>query len=242
MTAMSALLGAFFGASFVAISCAHASGQSLTAPTETQVVPEADLHLQLPAGWRVLAFTGLEQGAGFPYQQWYGAAALGYQFKPILRPHLENIDPDKEHYLVFGGGYQYLRTTESGKVTQENRLVIELMFNYRLPVNFLVHDRNRVELRWVNGSYSTTYRNQLGLEHDFLVHGFRFTPYGSAEIFYDGAKHSWNEELYTAGIQWPYKRVMMPDTYYQRVNCSTCNPPNWNVAGATLNFYFRNVK
>ncbi len=85
----------------LAIFCSCAPGQSLTASTETQVWPEVDAHLELPAHLRVLAFSGVEQGVGYPYQQWYAAAALGYQFKPILRPHLENIDPDKEHYFLF---------------------------------------------------------------------------------------------------------------------------------------------
>ena len=242
MTRSSSLLTMLVGVCLVSIFHSSSFGQSSTGSTQAQVQPEADLHLQFPSQWRVLAFTGLQQGVGFPYQQWYAAAALGRQFKPILRPHLENIDPDKERYIVFGGGYEYLRTTQSGKVKDENRLVIELMFNYRPPLQFLVRDRNRIEFRWVNGSYSTTYRNELGVERDFLVHGFRFTPYGSAEAFYDGAKNSWNEEWYTAGIQWPYKRVFMVDTYYQRQNCPTCTPANWNVGGVTLNFYVGNRK
>jgi hypothetical protein len=79
----------------------------------------------------------------------------------------------------------------------------------------------------------------LSVERDFLVHGFRFTPYGSAEVFYDGAKHSWHQEWYTAGIEWPYKRLVRLDTYYRRENCDTCKPTNWNAGGVTLNFFFR---
>ena len=226
----------------LAIFCSCAPGQSLTASTETQVWPEVDAHLELPAHLRVLAFSGVEQGVGYPYQQWYAAAALGYQFKPILRPHLENIDPDKEHYFLFGGGYEFLRTIQSGKVKDEDRITIDVTPSFRLPAEFLVRDRNWTELRWINGKYSTTYRNMPSVEHDFLFRGFRFTPYGAAEVFYDGASHSWNQEWYTAGVQWPYKRLLMLDTYYRRENCPTCNPTHWNVAGATLNFYFENSK
>lgn len=71
----------------------------------------------------------------FPFKQWYGAVGVGYQFKPILRSHLTNIDPDKEDYIVFGTGYDYLRTTDSGKVSDEDRLTIQLTFAYRLPPN-----------------------------------------------------------------------------------------------------------
>jgi hypothetical protein len=119
---------------------------------------------------------------------------------------------------------------------------MELIPSYRLLSRLLVRDRNRVEFRWVDGVYSTRYRNLLTLETDFLVHGVRFTPFGSAEVFYDGPKHSWNEEWYTAGVQLPYKRRLMLETYYRRENCPTCSPARWNVGGATLNVYFRNTK
>jgi hypothetical protein len=105
-----------------------------------------------------------------------------------------------------------------------------------------VRDRNWIELRWIDGVYSTTYRNMLTVERDFLVRGFRFTPYGSAEVFYDGPKHSWDQEWYTGGIDWPYKSLFMIDTYYRREHCDTCNPTNWNVGGVTLSFYFGNSK
>ena len=226
----------------ITIFCSVAFAQVQPIITQTKVEPEVDAHIRFASPWRVLAFAGLQQGVGFSYQQWYVAAGLGYQLKPILKSHLENIDPDKEHYFVLDGGYESLGTTQSGKTSDENRLVLDLLFHYRLTARFLLIDRNRVEFRWVNGVYSTTYRNKLAIEHDFLVQGFRFTPYGAAEVFYDGAQSSWNLELYTVGVQWPYKRLLMLDTYYQRQNCTTCNPRNWNDAGVTLNFYFVNKK
>jgi hypothetical protein len=242
MIARSTLLRIFLGWSLATIFCSGASGQSLTSSTETQVWPEVDAHLELPAHLRVLAFSGVEQGVGYPYQQWYEAAALGYQFKPILRQHMENIDSDKEHYFLFGGGYEFLRTIQSGKVKDEDRITIDVTPSFRLPDEFLVRDRNWTEFRWIDGTYSTTYRNMLTVERDFLSHGFRFSPYGSAEVFYDGAKHSWNEEWYTAGVEWPYKHLLMLDTYYKRENCPTCSPTDWNVGGVTLNLYFKSTK
>ena len=221
----------------------NAVAQSPNATTETQVWPEIDAHVQLPANWRVLGLSGVEQGVSYPYQQWYAAAALGYQFKPILKPHIENIDSDKEHYLVFGAGYEFLRTTQTGDIRHENRITIDATPGIRLPGEFLVRDRNWIELRWIDSAYSTTYRNMLMVERDFLLSsGLRFSPYGSVEVFYNGSTHSWNEEWYTAGIEWPYKRLLMLDTYYRRESCRDCTPGNWNVGGVTLNFYFGSTK
>jgi hypothetical protein len=226
----------------IAILGFTAAAQSETSDTETQVWPEVDAHIELPSHLRVLAFTGLEQGVNFPYQQWYAAAALGYQFKLILREHLENIDPDKEQYFLFGGGYEFLRTVQSGKTKDEDRITLDGTFGFRPTARFLARDRNWIEFRWINGTYSTTYRNLLTVERDFLLRGFRFTPYGAAEVFYDGAKHSWNQEWYTAGIQWPSKHLFMLDTYYRRENCSTCKPISWNVGGVTVNFFFGSLQ
>ena len=224
------------------VSRSGATGQSSTSSTENEAWPEADAHVQLPSNWRVLSFVGLEQAAGYPFQQWYVAAGIGRQIKPILRPHWENIDPDKEHFLLLGVGYDYLRTTQSGKVFNENRVTFDMTPSLRPASRLLLRDRNWTELRWINGSYSTTYRNEPSLEIDLLVHGIRLTPFGAAEFFYDSPKHSWDQEWYTGGVLLPYKRVFMLETYYRREQCATCTPQNWNAGGATLNFFFANRK
>lgn len=242
MTANSVLFSILLGLSLLTIFCLDSACQLPSTSTENEVWPEADVHVELPSNLRVLAFIGLEQGVGYPFQQWYAAAALGYQFKPILRPHPENIDPDKEHYFLFGGGYEFLRTTQSGQVSHENRITIDMTLSFRPLAKLLVRDRNWTELRWIDGTYSTTYRNMVSVEGDARLRGVRFSPYATAEAFYDGSKHSWDQEWYTAGILWPYKRSFMVDTYYRREHCPSCVPQNWNVGGVTLNFFFENAK
>ena len=242
MTARSALVGIFLGLSLSMICHSRATGQSAISSTENEAWPEADFHVQLVSNWRVLSFVGLEQAAGYPFQQWYVAAAIGRQIKPILRPHWENIDPDKEHYLLLGGGYEYLGTTHSGEVSNENRITFDVTPSLRPVSRLLLRDRNWTELRWINGTYSTTYRNMVVAEVDLRVHDIRFTPFGTAEFFYDSPKDSWDQEWYTGGVQLPYKRVFMLETYYRREHCPTCTPQNWNAGGATLNFFFNNPK
>jgi len=84
MIAKSALLGICLGLAAAIVYCSRAACQSPTASTETQVWPVADAHVEMPSHLRVLAFSGVEQGVGYSYQQWYAAAALGYHFKPIF--------------------------------------------------------------------------------------------------------------------------------------------------------------
>jgi hypothetical protein len=117
--------------------------------------PAAQAHVQFPESWRMLGFVGLKKGEDFPYQQIYAEFGLGYQWKQIIKPHLENIDPDKEHTFVFGGGYERLQTVSSGKTSYENRLVLQVVAGLRPTSRLLLSDRNWVEFRRVNGVYST---------------------------------------------------------------------------------------
>ena len=137
---------------------------------------------------------------------------------------------------MFGAGYQYSETIQSGPPSHEDRMIVQLTPQYRPGAGFFLADRNRVEFRWVNGKYSTRYRNQLTVERSFQGPGVRFTPYAWGELFYDGQTHSWNENRYAFGVQLPFKRRFMLDNYYQRQNCTTCSPRHLNVWGLTLNF------
>jgi len=222
-----------------------------TASTEDKWIEEADVHVQFAPQWRALAFVGGQQGQGYHYDQWYAAVGVGYQFKPFsMRPH-RNIDPDKEFHLVVGAGYEHLDTRSSGHI--ENRLAVEATPGYNFPGDLLVRDRNYFEFRWINGKYSTTYRNRLTLEREFRVGAFRFSPYGSVEAFYDTSSHSaegsynnpehvWNQWWYSAGVQVPYERWFNLQAYYRRENCSTCSPASWNAVGVTVSFFIDTMK
>ncbi len=216
----------------IVASCAIAEAQ-----TAGEFWPFAYAQYQLARRYRAHSYAGLKNSEETGYRQVDAGIGLAYQWKTISRPHAENINPDKEHWLAFGAEYERLNTLSGGK--SENRMTMDATSGTRPASRVLIQDRNRVELRWVNGSYSTRYRNQLSSEYDILVHKIKFTPHASAEAFYNGASDSWNEFRYTGGVQWPYKRLFMIDTYYMRESCSTCSPPHLNVAGLTLNFFFR---
>ena len=220
----------------------RAAAGAQTTETAGEFWPGVDVHAQLRSNFRVLAWSELKKGEDFPYQQVNLGTGLAYQWKRFQKPHLENIDPDKESFLVVGVGYEYLRTIQSGKDSYEDRLAVQVTPRYRPPAEFLLTDRNRVEFRWVNGDYETRYRNRMTIERPFLIREFRFDPYASAEFFYNIPKSSWNQEQYAAGVQLPYRRILMVDLYYLRQNCDTCSPEHLNVFGLTVNLYFGGPK
>jgi len=197
--------------------------------------------VQLPHHLRFLAAGELNAGTNYSYQQWSAGGGLAYQWKRVTElTHLININSDKESRLVFATGYEYLWTEQEGSTTAEDRLLVEATPRYRPFGRWLLEDRNRVEFRWVDGAYSTRYRNRLTVERDLLIDNFRFTPYVSAEFFYSFDKNSWDEQRYAVGIQWPYRRLLMLETYYLYQH-TTKAPTSTNVFGVTLNLYVRNA-
>ena len=204
--------------------------------------PSVQAHARLHDNLRLLVLGELKSGEDYSYDQWRVGAALGYQVKSFARPHLEDIDPQREHKLVFGAGYEYIASTEAAKPGTENRITVGFTPQGRTPGGFLLSDRNRFEFRWVNGAYSNRYRNKVTVERLTVSNRFHFAPYASAEFFYDLTTGSWSQEQYALGIAWPYKRVLKLDTYYLYQDCTTCNPRYLNVAGVTLHYFYRNTK
>lgn len=216
--------------------CSRAFGQDPT--TVGEFWPELSARYQGPSGLSQTVYAQLKNEEGYPTRQWDVGTDLSYQAKRIMRPHLTNIDPSKEHAYVIGIGYEYLDTQGSSSPKYENRLKAQATGRHRPSEAILIEDRNRFEFRWVNGTYSSRYRNRLLVEADLHHNAFRYSPYLSAEVFYDWATDSWNEQQYSIGIQWPHKHKWVLDTYYLRQNCTTCDTAHLNVAGVSLKLFF----
>jgi hypothetical protein len=204
--------------------------------------PKLQADIELLPRTRLQAWGELQDGIDFSFQRWRTGFLLNRRMRPISKQHRQNIDAEKEHHLVFGAGYEYLHTIQNGSLKIENRIITQLTPNYLAPGNILITDRNRVEYRWVNGAYDVRYRNKLMVQHIFEFHSFQVAPYGSGELYYDRNHQAWNQNQYGGGVQFPYKKMLMVDTYLLHQNCSSCSQNSINMLGLTLNLYFRQPK
>lgn len=198
----------------------------------------ANAWLQLPSHLRILASGQLQDATNTDYQEWIIGAGIGYQWKRILKQHLVNINEDKESRVVGGVGYEYVATDVPGDDKREDRIVLSVTPRARPGSRWLLEDRNRLELRWVDGKYSTRYRNRLTVEHDLKFNAFRMTPYAAVELYYSFSSGTLNEEQYSIGLQVPFHPVAMVEVYYLRQECTSCLPGDANMLGLTLNWYF----
>jgi len=222
----------------LALPCITARPAGAQTPsTGNEIWPEADYSLQLPADFRLDALGQLKEGTDYAAQEWKLGAQLSYQWQRILARHAENIDRNKESHVVLGAGYQYVQTDQPTPAKFENRLVLDVTLNFRPASSILLNDRNQYEYRWVNGAYSTRYRNRLEADLDLSPDPHPVRPYIAAEFFYEVSSGAWDEERYTAGIEWPLRNTMTLSTYYLLQQCPTCSPAHLNVLGVTWRAY-----
>jgi hypothetical protein len=208
---------------------------SQTSDSQTEVWPKLSATFDLDAKTRLQVFGGTQNGSDF---QWYAGTIVSRRMKRLVMRRVKDVDEENEHLIVVGAGYEYLQTLENNKIKRESRIIFQGTGNKSPGAGFLVTNRNRLEFRWVNGAYNFRYRNKLTVDRAFKVSGFRFTPYGSGELFWDRNHHSWNQNEYSLGVQLPYKQLLKLDAFYLHQNCTTCNQQHVNVFGLTLNFYF----
>jgi hypothetical protein len=182
-----------------------------------------------------------QHGLDFSYQRFRTGGLISRRVKPILNLPLRDIDENNDHYLVFGGGYEYLYTVDEGKLTIDNT-IIAYATPHILLAGLLFSDRNRVEFRWLNGVHNYRYRNRLTIVRESRLRGFRYTPYAYGELFYHSKQHAWNASESAAGVQFPYESRFMVDTYWLHEDCSSCRHSSVNMIGVTLNFYLRQVE
>lgn len=202
--------------------------------------PTLEAHGDAMAPLRFTLLAGLKEGEDYAYEQWKVGGGLELPLKGFVERRLMDIDPSREHKLLFGTWYEYLETTEGSKPGSENRITLGVTPQARPFGALLLSDRNRLEFRWVNGAYSSRYRNRIGADYGTTIGAVRLTPYAQAEFFYDITKQEWNEERYTLGIEWPYRRLLKLATYYTRQVCDDCSPADVNVLGLTLHYFLRN--
>ena len=147
---------------------------------------------------------------------------LGFQLVRIGNAIRRDIDSDKDHHVPLAAGYEYLETDQTGEFSHEDRITLDA----RSSAGRTASTRRVTGTGW--GSMPTSGWGTL-----------RFAAYTSAEAFHDSA-HGWYEAQYTVGLQVPYRRLLMVDTYYLRQECDTCSPNPLNVWGLTLNVFLRN--
>ena len=216
----------------------HSDVCAQTSSTSNEFWPQVNTSIELLPKFRVELEAAKQSGEDLARTQKKFGVIASYRMKRLIKGVLLDIDDEKNYAFIFGAGYEHLFTDDNGSEKSENRIVLQGVPHYSIrKTGLLIQDRNRFEFRWVNNVYSTRYRNRLHIERPFQIDKFKFSPYASGELFFDGQHHKWNENQYAFGVILPYKKLFSIDAYYLRQNCTTCKEEHVNVIGLTITIF-----
>lgn len=125
-----------------------------------------------------------------------------------------------------------------GEWIDENRLELQPTFRWELK-GFNFSDRNRLEYRDVGDDEKWRYRNQLKISKAVEIHGFKFAPYISNEVFYDFKKDEFNQNRASIGFLRKLSSSVSLDVYYMvRSDYSSDHWNSVNIIGTSFNVAF----
>jgi len=211
----------------------------LAAQTQSlQGWPEVDTYLKLNSDVRVSFFaaTTRENRQGTDAEI---GPNIDFYFKPLVKLKkitVFELDPSKSRLLMFRAGYRYMPSTNG---PTEHRGLLEATARYPLLSGVLLSDRNRLDLRSIDGELAWRYRNRLTAERTLSLGSYHFTPYIRAEAYYDGNFHKWSRTAESVGCVFPFRKRYELEPYYEHQN-ETGTAPNRqvNALGLVLSLYF----
>jgi hypothetical protein len=204
--------------------------------------PKLNINFDLPGRNRLQTFVAKENGDAFGFDQFKTGVTFSHRMKRFVNGFHDDPDDERQHYLVLGVGYEYLRSDQTGRFKNENRILIEATPRYTPGAGILITDRNRAEFRWVEGRYDFRYRNKLTVDRLFKLGTVKLTPYVAGELFWARNVHAWNENQISAGAIWSHRHFLALDLYYVRQNCTSCSRDPLDVFGVTLNLFIPGKK
>jgi hypothetical protein len=125
-----------------------------------QAWPEIDTYVSLNSDVRVSFFAAATR------ENRQGTSAevgpnIDFYFKPLVKLKkitLFELDPSKSRLLIFRAGYRYMPSKDG---STEHRGLLEATARYPLVRGILLSDRNRLDLRFIDGEFAWRYRNRL---------------------------------------------------------------------------------
>ena len=212
-----------------------------TSDSTNEAWPEFDVFIKLNENSRIfLLGSATRQENLNTYADGQGGIHIDFWALPALRHRLiQYADQSRSNLMLFRAGYVYSRPKNNSGSATEHVATAEGTGRAHLPAEFLLSDRNRIDLRWVDGVPRHRYRNRLKLERTFDIGRFGLTPYVHAEVFYDLHERQWTRLRYAAGAEFNVTKRLVLEGYYLRQNTWGSVPQFVNAVGSAVQFYFR---
>ena len=215
----------------VPLTCVAAAAQT----TQQQFWPETDFFLKVTPRVRGDFVFARSQDAGNNDSIELGPD-IEFYFRQFVKDRIKTNNTANRQLLTLKVGYHYLAGVSQ---PSEDRGIVQGTSRFPLGWSLLLADRNRFDLRWVQGQpFSWRYRNRLFLERSFKVKRVSFTPYVAGEIIWVSTGQGWNQDSLEGGATFPIRKWLEFTPYYQRYNKSGSPNTHTNAIGFTTAFFF----
>lgn len=112
-------------------------------------------------------------------------------------------------------GYRHGNSTDAGPFF-ENRLIAEQIFRMPLGFGFSADFRTREDFRWLNDGFFVRLRERIQVQRDVTIGSYLFTPYTSAEVYYDTRYNQMSRYRLTLGVTLPVYEHFYVEPYLVR--------------------------
>jgi hypothetical protein len=143
-------------------------------------------------------------------------AHLDVTLPPLLRRELRDGDWERSRYLWLRVGYLLIGPTDGREhATVEHQGIFEANIRAPLVGAVWLYNRERVDLRNLNGAWSQYGRVKFGFEREFILAGVLLVPYLEAETFYDTRYAAWSRQVYKVGSDIELSPSWRLEPYYE---------------------------
>lgn len=141
-------------------------------------------------------------------------------------------------YLSVSPYYRFISTLAApDRHVIEHRAALDVTPFIHLR-RWIVSDRSRVDIRWIEGALSERYRNRPQLEWPLGSRSRPVTPYAAFEISYDTRIHAWSRHRIYAGVKRNLSSHIGLDTYFMRQVDGHSHPGYLYVVGGGVRFLY----
>jgi hypothetical protein len=220
-------LGSFNVVLGLLLACTPGALEAQEDSTRWEAWPEVDVWVQLDPRWKLFFPFALSRGREVDYLEALVGAHVDYRFNRHLSARI---------------GYRYLwAVSEAGEPDQyqEHRPVAEVTVRAYPGLGITLLDRNRFDLRIINGETSWRYRNRFRAERPFPFAADRsLMPYAMIEAGYDSRYDEFNRLRLQTGAEFQFSGRVVLDTYYVGQIDDRSSVPRLNAIGLALNLFY----
>jgi hypothetical protein len=142
-------------------------------------------------------------------------------------------------FVDFGVSYKYVRFQSTPTdLFIEHRYVQDITLRFPVRRYLALSDRNRVEWRLIDGSFSPRYTNRIQIEPTIAKVEGSLRPYVAFEALYNAGSGTWSKKRYFAGVKIRLAKHESLDIFYLRETDPTVAPRDIHAINPILIYRF----